>query len=161
MHQLYQDQNNTTVALTVGYHYYYGVFMNHFNLAFGYPATDTCSTCQSFKLAMKNLNISDTQTQTKTAIFILHRRKARKFYSLLNDIKANEMTICFDMMENLVLTKLSIGEAYYSQQLYFYVSGMVLHRGNESQPVELFFSLSSLNARMAKTLWYVLLCSIS
>ncbi|XP_065641134.1 uncharacterized protein LOC136073391 [Hydra vulgaris] len=132
MHELFLDKNNT---YTVGYHYYYGVFMNDFNLAFGYPATDTCSTCQTYKLAIKNKNITDDQKKLKTALFILHRTKARKFYSLLNDIYPNEITICFDMMENLVLPKLSIGEAYYSRQAYFYVLGVVIHKGDKSQPV--------------------------
>ncbi|XP_065645591.1 uncharacterized protein LOC136076054 [Hydra vulgaris] len=135
MYELFLDKNNAYTVATVGYHYYYGVFMNHFNLAFGYPATDTCSTCQTYKLAMKNQNITDNQKKLKTALFILHRRKARKFYSLLNDIHPNEITICFDMMENLVLPKLSIGEAYYSRQLYFYVLGVVIHKGDKSQSV--------------------------
>ena len=150
MHQLFLEQNNEAVALTVGYHYYYGVFMHYFNLAFGYPATDTCSTCQSFKLAMKNINISDAEKQTKVALYILHRRKARKFYSLLNDVQPTEITICFDMMENLVLPKLSIGEAYYSRQLYFYVLGIVVHRGNKSQSVNDIFFLTWLESENAK-----------
>ena len=78
MHQLFLE-NDTAVAVNVSYHYYYGVFMSHFNLAFGCPATDTCSTCQTFKMAMKNLNLRDNEKQVKTALFILHRRKARKF----------------------------------------------------------------------------------
>ena len=39
------------------------------------------------------------------------------------------------MMEDLVLPKLSIGEAYYSRQLYFYVLGVVIHKGDKSQSV--------------------------
>ena len=135
MYELFLDKNNAYTVATVGYHYYYGVFINHFNLTFGYPATDTCSTCQTYKLAMKNQDITDNQKKLKTALFILHRRKARKFYSLLNDIHPNEITICFDMMENLVLPKLLIGEAYYSRQLYFYVLGVVIHKGDKSQSV--------------------------
>ena len=59
------------------------------------------------------------------------------------------MNICF---EYLVLPKLSVGEAYRSRQLYFYVLGIVVHRGNESQSVEdIYIFLPGLNVRMAKT----------
>ncbi|XP_065654381.1 uncharacterized protein LOC136080946 [Hydra vulgaris] len=139
MHKLYQELNKDQNQLIVGYHFYYAIFMYNFNLGIGHPATDTCSTCHAFKLAMKDVNLSDASKQTKTALYILHRRKARKFYSLLNDIRPNEITICFDMMENLVLSKLPIGEAYYSRQLYLYVLGVVVHRGNQTQHLNINF----------------------
>ncbi|GFN88878.1 hypothetical protein PoB_001538400 [Plakobranchus ocellatus] len=63
------------------------------------------------------------------AEFILHRRQARKFYDLMNQNVDNSVTICFDVMENLVLPKTRIGAAYYSRQLYLYVFGVVRHRG--------------------------------
>ncbi|XP_065650886.1 uncharacterized protein LOC136079093 [Hydra vulgaris] len=133
MHKLYLELNKDQNQLIVGYHFYYVIFMYNFILGIGHHATDTCSTCHAFKLAIKDVNLSNASKQTKTALYILHRRKAQTFYSLLNDIRPNEITILFDMMENLVLPKLPIGEAYYSRQLYLYVLGVVVHRGNQTQ----------------------------
>ena len=78
MHELFLDKNNAYTVATVGYHYYYGVFMNHFNLTFGYPATDTCSTCQTYKLAMKNQDITDNQKKIKNCSFHSSSKESQK-----------------------------------------------------------------------------------
>ena len=65
----------------------------------------------------------------EAALFILHRRRARKFYDLLNDTGDTSVTVCFDMMQNLSLPKTPIGQAYYSRQLSLYVFAVVVHRG--------------------------------
>ena len=82
--------------------------------------------------------------------FIFFTEEKQENFSLLNDVQPTEITICFDMMENLVLPKLSIGEAYYSRQLYFYVLGIVVHRGNKSQSVNDIFFLTWLESENAK-----------
>ena len=68
-------------------------------------------------------------TTDDAALFILHRRRARKFYDLLNDTGDKSVTVCFDMMQNLSLPKTPIGQAYYSRQLSLYVFAVVVHRG--------------------------------
>ena len=65
-------------------------------------------------------------------LYMLHRRRSRVFYNLLNDVK-NSVTICFDMMENMVLPKSPIGQSYYSRQLYLYLFGVVVHGGRNSE----------------------------
>ena len=62
-------------------------------------------------------------------MYILHRRRARKFYDLMNDTSDASVTVCFDMMQNLSLPKTPIGQAYYSRQLSLYEFAVVLHRG--------------------------------
>ena len=42
------------------------------------------------------------------------------------------MTLCFDIMQNMVLPKTSIGQAYYSRQMYLYLFGVVVHHGEKS-----------------------------
>ena len=67
-----------------------------------------------------------------TANFILHRRRARRFYSKMNNITPDSVVFCFDMMENQILPKTPICAAYYSRQMYLYVFGVIRHRGKGS-----------------------------
>ena len=131
MHRLFEDENHAQVT----YGLYYSVFMYNFNLAFGRPATDMCSTCGGYKLSIKNQNIPLEKRQEAAAMYILHRRKARMFYSLLQakGQDTNVVTLCFDMMENQVLPKVPINQAYYSRQMYLYVLGIVRHRSTGQQ----------------------------
>ena len=72
--------------------------------------------------------MSIEEKQRASAMQMLHRRRGRRFYDLLNEVN-DSLTICFDMMENLVLPKTPVGRAYYSRQLYLYVFGVVRHLG--------------------------------
>jgi hypothetical protein len=63
---------------------------------------------------------------------MVHKFRARKFYNLMNEIKENSVTICFDLMQNQELPKSSITEAYYSRQLWQYFLGIVIHKGIKS-----------------------------
>ena len=94
--------------------------MYDFNLAFGHPAVDICSTCLKSKFQLKNPSITDQEKQELSAMYILHRRRTRRFYECLNNVQ-DSFTVCFDIMENLVLPKWPIGQSFYSRQLYMYV----------------------------------------
>ena len=54
-------------------------------------------------------------------------------YDLLGKVNHDAVTVCFDMMQNVILPRTPIGQAYYSRQLYVYVFGVVLHHGKESK----------------------------
>ena len=73
--------------------------------------------------------MTDDEKRTETAMFILHRRRARVFYVQLGTVTQDSMTVCFDVMQNLILPKTAIGQAYYSRQLYMYLFGVVVHHG--------------------------------
>ena len=113
----------------VSYSLYYSIFNADFNLAFGHPSTDKCSTCEAFKLKVRNPDLTREERLTMTTNFIIHRRKARRFYDMLNDVSDDSITLCFDVMENKPLPHTSVGEAYYARQLYLYVLGIVRHKG--------------------------------
>lgn len=132
MHELYcQDENN----IPVKYHYYYAIFVTKFNLSFGSPATDVCSKCVQLKVRITS-DIPTAEKRTAAAELILHRRRAYAFYQQMNQIVENELTLCFDMMKNLVLPKTAIGQAYYSRQLYQYVFCIVEHNGKGSDQMK-------------------------
>ena len=80
----------------VSYQLYFAVFHCDFNLGFGRAATDICATCVSFKHKLK--------IKQQQQLDMIHRRKAQAFYDKLDDVQ-DSITICFDIMENLVLPK--------------------------------------------------------
>ena len=127
MHAMFARQNDAQVQVT--YSLYYSVFCYKFNLGFGHPVTDVCATCASYKLHCKDQLAAEEDRRREAASYILHRRRARVFYDMLNATDEASITVCFDMMQNLSLPKTPIGLAYYSRQLSMYVFGVVVHHG--------------------------------
>ena len=108
------------------YGLYYSMFSYDFNLGFSHPAKDVCSEYVKFRLQPKDRTLTEEEKCIESAMFILYRCRARRFYDILNDV-GNSFTVCFDIMENLVLSKTLIGQTYYSCQLYLFVFGVVHH----------------------------------
>ena len=77
---------------------------------------------------MKDPDSTDEEKRQEVMHLMLHRRRSRMLYVLMNLIE-DSVTVCFDVMENLVLPKSPIGQTYYSRQLYMYVFGVVNHHG--------------------------------
>ncbi|XP_052427306.1 uncharacterized protein LOC127969418 [Carassius gibelio] len=124
MHQMFLEQNHQQVS----YSLYWSIFVYDFNLAFGHPAKDVCSSCVKFRIAINDPDLTAEEKRNKILLYTLHRRRARQFYDTLNDV-GDTFTVCFDIMENLVLPRSAICQTYYSRQVYFYVFGVVRHRG--------------------------------
>ena len=47
--------------------------------------------------------MTDDERKTEAAMFILNRRRARVFYDMFGKFEEQSLTLCFDMMQNLVL----------------------------------------------------------
>ena len=121
MHRMFLEQNHAACS----YSLYWSIFVYGSNLAFGHPSKDVCSTCVKFRIAVRDPDLTPDEKREKILLYTLHRCLARQFYNLLNNVE-DSYTVCFDVMENLVLT---IEQTYYSRQLYFYVFGIVHHHG--------------------------------
>ncbi|GFN82203.1 hypothetical protein PoB_000870900 [Plakobranchus ocellatus] len=67
-------------------------------------ATDVCSTCTQFRSRVQDTSMTEVERKVMAAEFILHRKRARQFYNLLNEVK-DTITVCFDVMENLDLPR--------------------------------------------------------
>lgn len=128
MHELFEALNHAHIS----YSLYYSVFSSEFNLGIGHPATDACSDCAKYKIRITDPNMTEADKQVESASFILHCRRARIFYDLLGRVANDYVTVCFDMMQNLILPKTPIGQAYYSRQMYLYLFGIVRHHGENS-----------------------------
>lgn len=124
MHPMFREQNHQQVSCSL----YWSIFVYDFNLAFGHPAKDVCSSCVRFRIAINNPDLTAEERRSKVLLYTLHRRRAHQFYDTLNDV-GDTFTVCFDIMENLALPRSAIGQTYYSCQVYFYVFGVVRHRG--------------------------------
>lgn len=116
MYQMYEDQVLPGYSVTQGF--FRKIFNTRFNIGFGSPKTDVCSTCLQL-----NENIKIEKSQIKKQEFItqqrIHKLRAKQFYKMLQEELPGLLIISFDCEKNLPLPKIP-DQAYYSRQLYLY-----------------------------------------
>lgn len=99
--------------------YFRNIFNTNFNIGFGSPRTDMCSTClqlkEKIKMSKNEVEKSDLQTELK-----VHNMRAKAFFSLLKEDREGLKTFSFDCQKNQPLPKLPDQATYYSRQLYVY-----------------------------------------
>lgn len=109
----------------VKYKYYNKYFNNNFNLAIGYSRSDTCQSCDKYKViidAEKNLEVKHQLELEKE----IHIRKAEVIYSDMKTcrIEAKEHNevelITFDYQQNMPLPHVPCGDVFYKRQLWSY-----------------------------------------
>lgn len=118
MWRLY-DSDITNGSKKVMPAYFRHIFRTTFNIGFGSPRTDECSTCISLNERIKvckDLEIKTNLICEKRC----HKLKAKAFYVLLKEKRDDLITISFDCQKNQVLPKVPDQCAYYSRQLYKY-----------------------------------------
>lgn len=103
------------------------VFYSFFNLGFGNPKTDVCSTCQKFDQDIEAGGLAGEEGVHKKK---LHELEAAKFYRKLNQsgLKRNVLCASFDLQQNMPLPRSNVGEAYYKRQLWLYNFGIIIHK---------------------------------
>ena len=128
MHELYMAKYESDGNHVVSYEYYRQYFNDNFNLSFGHPKSDTCGTCDQFKLQIEAAN--EREKQVLLSQREEHQLEAENFYSSLptNTILAKQnshiATITFDFQQNLPLPHIPIGDVFYMHQLWLYVFGV-------------------------------------
>lgn len=118
MWRLY-NENEADEALKVKESYFRYVFTRNFNIGFGTPGTDECSTCLSLTEKIKYAQ-NDTQKHSFMAEKRVHKLKAKAFYTLLKEERDDLLTMSFDCQKNQVLPRVQDQSAYYSRQIYKY-----------------------------------------
>lgn len=103
----------------VKYGFFRGIFINHFNLAFGTPRTDVCSFCLRIKHQLLIEKDPGKKQLIRTRLRI-HKLKYKAFYKLLKDRKSHVKTMAGDCQQNQPLPKIPVQEAYFSRQLNMY-----------------------------------------
>lgn len=125
-----------TIHPNVSYQFYRTVFNSDFNIAFGYPRSDTCSTCDEFIANIKHVDENLTTEKDKSKIETLleekhkltldnslHKRKASVFYDRKRNAKKRAASdplftaIAMDYQKNLNAPNKSTTDVYYRRQL--------------------------------------------
>lgn len=138
MFALYKEKYPTS---RVKYSVYNKIFNSSFNISFGYPRCDTCSSCDEHFVLLKaancEINECDVTDESKMKELKnkkrelvmkhdLHKRQAETFYIRKRDARTNSktdmtsMAIAMDYSKNLPTPNISTNDVYYKRQLSFY-----------------------------------------
>lgn len=98
------------------------------NISFKHPKSDTCKTCDSLHLKIKQyrLNNNTDELQNLTREQQLHHRRAEAGLKKIKELRAlakeeaNTYVFTFDLQQALPLPKLSSGPAFYCRKLWCY-----------------------------------------
>lgn len=63
----------------------------------------------------------------------LHKLRAKNFFELVGTKVPDTVSVSFDMQENQPLPKLSVGEVYYSRQIWMFNLTFVIHGPNQGK----------------------------
>ncbi|KAK4298288.1 hypothetical protein Pmani_029355 [Petrolisthes manimaculis] len=138
-HRKYLEYRFTTEKLFVSYmewlrdtypeekaslHYYSDVFTKEFNISFEQPRTDTCTTCNTFDVSIKNSNgdqaaVDDLIRQKKE-----HQQLAQQAQDFMKKIGEDNdpetRAICVDLQQTLPTPKITACVAYYKRKMWTY-----------------------------------------
>lgn len=108
------------------------VFYKQFNLGFGNPHSDTCSTCKELELKLKATK-SEEQRQAYRTQLRLHSTRAKTFHCIMITHTEGSIKVAFDMQQNQPLPKLSVGETFYARQVWFYNLTIMQHKEKQDK----------------------------
>ncbi len=109
---------------TITYEHFHRIFSSDFNMAFGSPRTDVCSTCVEFESKIK---AGGDIAENAALELKLHKLESKHFTRIYNQETedSSTFTACFDMQQNFPLPRTNIGEVFYKRQLWMYNLGIV------------------------------------
>lgn len=110
---------------------YWRIFRENFNYTFGRPQVDACCLCEELGVKIKSPHLNEVAKRTAVAELLVHRRKAKKFYSALQHEKSQDgqkethvLSLAFDYMKTVSLPKVPVQELYYLRQLSVNIFGI-------------------------------------
>lgn len=128
MYNLYKEEHGGNA---VSEWVYRKIFNECFDLIFGTPRTDTCKTCDSYKVHIEAVDVSERmQVQGE---WDLHKTKAERGYQALREDTAlsqsdsNYDLLTFDLEQALATPILTTNVVFYKRQLWTYNLG--IHNG--------------------------------
>lgn len=120
MYELFKAKFPTT---DIKYEYYLKIFKERFSLKFGRPEVDSCVTCETLNVRLKNTHLNPNAKRVAAAEKLVHQRRANKFYKKLRELKEkcqsdkSCVALCFDFMMNLSLPNIPVQDIFYYRQL--------------------------------------------
>lgn len=149
MYKMFLEMYPNTVA---SYETYRKIFNTRFNISFGFPRCDTCSTCDKFSIISKGLetqlkNATNEEDRLRLKQELrrenteneVHRRKADTFYERKRQARdrsrkhKNTEAICMDFQRNLPCPNISTSVVYYKRQLSLFLFN--IHRLSDNAAV--------------------------
>lgn len=125
--KIYNDK--TQPSLQVRHCFFRNYFNANYNVGFGTPQTDMCSTCIQYKDKIKKCTDIGAKNELITNKRV-HTLQAKSFYVLLKQNLPEYVTFSFDCEKNLPLPKVPDQKAYFSMQVNFYNFGVVVGNSN-------------------------------
>ncbi|KAK4883911.1 hypothetical protein RN001_000182 [Aquatica leii] len=114
--------------------YFRHIFNTEYNLGFGTPKSDVCSTCLQLTEKIKTCNDNNVKTKLITEKQV-HKMKAQEYFKMLRKVEENVALFSFECQKNQVMPKVPDQEAYYSREFYMYnftvVQGMILTKNTK------------------------------
>lgn len=117
LHKIYNGKVEENLKVKESYFRY--IFNRKFNIGFGSPRLDMCSTCIELKERMK----LEQNPEKKNDLLVqrtIHKKRAKAFYDHLKEEDPEVLNISFDCQKNLPLPKIPDQEVYYRRQVYLY-----------------------------------------
>lgn len=175
MHTLFKEKHPNVKC---SYDSYRDIFNTKFNISFGYPRKDTCTTCDKMKVKIEavdtelnnappNSEISANLYRRKdelTTNLELHQRKGEVFYERRRASRIQAQgsedveAVCFDFQKNLPLPNVTTQDVYFSRQLSFFTA-MKKQLVKKVQMMCAQCSTISLQTTFLR-LWRILNCSV-
>lgn len=119
--------------------YFREIFNTKFNIGFGTPRTDVCSTCLQFSEKIKVEKDVTRKEEMQTELKV-HKLRAKAFFSLLKEEKNGLLIVSFDCQKNQPLPKVPDQATYYSRQLYVYNFTVVVGSSKSKMTTDNVFS---------------------
>uniref|UniRef100_A0A2A4K6G5 Uncharacterized protein n=1 Tax=Heliothis virescens TaxID=7102 RepID=A0A2A4K6G5_HELVI len=137
IHKMYNEKNPDN---KVSYETYRNFFNKNFNISFGYPRMDTCSTCDEFQAEKKHFEIkiaSLPDGHEKSQILsqlrrleienLAHKKRAEVFYDKKRKARlrarqdVTTVAITMDFSKNLPVPNITTNDVYYKRQLSYFM----------------------------------------
>lgn len=125
--KIYNDKAEPN--LQVRHCFFRNYFNTNYNVGFGTPQTDMCSTCIQYKDKINRCTDSKVKNELITNKRV-HALQAKSFYALLKQDSPECETFSFDCEKNLAIPKIPDQKAYFSMQVNFYNFGVVVGNSN-------------------------------
>lgn len=110
----------------VSYEVYRGIFNKRFNIAFGYPRSDICDTCEEFECKISAAKASGKEAVSRKLLQEkeLHIRRGDAFYlqqsDAVNSADDDTAVLSCDFQKNFPLPLTGVGPEYYKRQLWLH-----------------------------------------
>lgn len=129
--QYCKKAESDTSFIMVKKSYFCRIFNTCYNIGFGSPRTDVCSTCLQLSERIKKEKDEKVKQNLLTERRI-HKLRAKAFFSMLEEEREGLKTISFDCQKNQPMPKIPDQSAYYSRQLYTYNFAVVTGSSHSS-----------------------------